>query len=299
MDVADLVAAVIALRWLAGNRIVHFVVLGALIFAFAHGRADSRTKISVPRAYVDGLRVAQAHKLGVPRLSDERAGDVERRAIEDEVLYREALRLGLDRDDAVLRQHLVEKMLLLAEDLAGASREATRDELVAYYERTRDRWRLAEGVHLVHVFAVKRDTLVRIAADVRAAPRDVPPPLGDAFPHSRDVRGSRVDLAATYGDELADAAMALPAGAWSEPLPSRFGWHLVYVIEHVAGRPASFDEVAARVRLDYAVEQRHAAIARYLAKAFARYQVDIDGAPVTDYAPTERLALRTAPSAED
>jgi peptidyl-prolyl cis-trans isomerase C len=285
-----------------GDRMLHFVLLGALVFAIAHERSASRSKVSLSSAYIDGLRTAQAQKLGVSELSEQRATEVEHRAIEDEVLYREAMRLGLDRDDAVLRQHLVQKMLLLAEDLSGATREATRGELVAYFDRTRDHWRAAEGVHLLHVFATQRDTLVRIADDVRAALAahpGVPPPLGDAFPHSRDLRGSRADLAATYGDELADAAMALPVGMWSEPVPSRFGWHLVFVVEHVPGRAATFEEVADRVRLAYAVELRHAAIARFLTTAFARYDVDVDGVPVTDYTPTQRLGLRSLPSAED
>ncbi len=287
------------MKWLLRERMVHFAVIGAAIFALSRGTSGGRTKISLSASYVAALRAAQAQKLGVATLSDERAAEVERRAIEDEVLYREALRLGLDRDDAVLRQHLVQKMLLLAEDLSGASREPTREELVAYFERTRDRWRLAERVHLVHVFAASRDALLAIADSVRAAPAGVPPPLGDAFPHSRDVRGSRDDLAVSYGDAFADAALALPVGTWSEPVPSRFGWHMIEVIAHEPGRPAEFADVADRVRLEYAVERRHAGIARFLAAAFARYEVDVDGTTVRDYAPTQRLALRTAPSAED
>jgi hypothetical protein len=300
VDVTDLVAAVNHLwRRLRHDRMVHFLVLGALIFAFAHGSTAPPTKISISRTYVDALRAVQAKKLGVAALSDERAAEVEHRAIEDEVLYREALRLGLDRDDAVLRQHLVQKMLLLAEDLSGASREATHDELLAYFAKTRDRWKLAERVRLFHVFATKRDTLVVIGDAVRAAPVDVPPPLGDAFPHARDLRANREDLAATYGDELAEAAMHQPIGTWGAPVASRFGWHLIKVISHDEGRPAAFEEVADRVRLDYAVERRHEAIARFLAKVYARYEVDIDGTPVRAYAPTARLAIRSAPSAED
>jgi hypothetical protein len=73
----------------------------------------------------------------------------------------------------------------------------------------------------------------------------------------------------------------------------------VKIVARDPGRPAAFEEVQDRVRFELTVERRHAAIAQFLQKAFARYQVDIDGAPVTTYAPTERLALRSAPSAED
>jgi hypothetical protein len=152
---------------------------------------------------------------------------------------------------------------------------------------------------VIHVFATKRDTAAAIAGEVRAATSDAPPPLGDAFPRSRDIHATRDDLAATYGPEFTDAVGALPPGVWSEPIPSRFGWHLVKVIDHDAGRLASFDEVAAKVRLELTVERRHAAIANYIDHAFARYRVDISGQRVRALVPTERLALRAEPSAED
>ena len=285
MDVADLVAAV--MRRLARERLVHFALIGILIFAIARP-GERPTKIALSRDYIAALEAAQAQRMPA------RPGEVERRAIEDEVLYREALRLGLDRNDGVLRQHLVQKMLLLAEDLGGASREPTRAEIEAFFDRTRDRWRVAERVHLIHVFATTRETL--LALDLGTG--DEPPPLGDAFPRSRDVRGSRDDLAATYGDDFANAALAAPVGAWSAPIPSRFGWHSIKILEHAQGRPAELAEVADRVRLELAIERRHAAIATFLEQAAKRYTIEVDGAPV-DFRPTPRLALRSEPSAED
>jgi hypothetical protein len=299
VDVADLVAAVTALRALARERLVHFAAIGLVIFAIARGPGDRSTRISLSRDYLGALEAAQARRTGVPALSGDRTVEVERRAIEDEVLYREALRLGLDRDDRIVRQHLVQKMLLLAEDLGGASREPTRAEVEAYFERTRDRWRVAEGVHLIHVFAAKRETLLGLADQLAATPAGTPPAVGDAFPRSRDVRGSRDDLAATYGDTFADAAFAAPLGTWSTPVASRFGWHLIEVVDHTPGRPAELAEVAGRVRLELAVERRHAAIATFLDQAARRYTIDIDSTPVVDYQPTRRLALRSEPSAED
>jgi parvulin-like peptidyl-prolyl isomerase len=86
---------------------------------------------------------------------------------------------------------------------------------------------------------------------------------------------------------------------WSDPVESRFGWHRVKVLEHAPGQPGSFDAVADRVRLEYAIERRHEAIARFLDQALRRYQVDIDGAPLRGYSPTRRVAVRSTPSGED
>jgi hypothetical protein len=295
VDVADLVAAV---KRLLADRLVQFFAIGAVIFLVA-GSPSAPDDIALTRDYLASLEAAQAQRLGVAALSAEKRGEVERRAVEDEVLYREALRLGLDRDDAVVRRHLVQKMLVLAEDLGGASREPTADDVRACYDESRERWRVDERVRFVHVFGIDRATLVALDAAVRNVPGDAPPPLGDAFPRTRDVRGGRADVAATYGDAFADAVVALPVGAWSAPIRSRFGWHLVRVIGHDGGRPAELAEVYGQVRLACAVERRHAAIARFVTAAAARYRITIDGDRVDGVAPTERVALRTLPSAED
>jgi peptidyl-prolyl cis-trans isomerase C len=300
LELAHLVVAVRRLTRLLRSRIVHFAAAGGVLFVVAPPADDSR--VSLTGHYLETLHAAQAHRLGVEQLSVERAEEVDRRALEDEVLYREAMRIGLDRDDGVVREHLIQKMLLLAEDLGGAAREPTGDELRAYFERTRERWRQDERVHLVHVFATRKELAAGLTGVLRtadAAHPDFPPPLGEAFARSRDVRGTRDDYAASYGAPFADAVFALPPGEWSPPLESRFGWHRVKVLQHSPGAPASFDDVRDRVRLEYSVVRRHEAIARFLAQAFRRYHIDVDGTPVRDYSPTERLALHSAPSAED
>jgi len=301
VDLSHLVAAVrrIGIRLLR-DRLVHFAAAGGLLFALAP--AVDRTHVSLSGGHLQSLHAAQAKRLGVPELSEERAAEVDRRALEDEVLYREAMRLGIDRDDGLVREHLIQRMLLLAEDLGGASREPTRAEVRAYFDRTPERWQKDERVHLVHVFATRQPLAASLADAVRAADTahpDAAPAVGEAFARGRDVRGSREDFAASYGEPFAVAVFALRPGEWSPPLESRFGWHLVKVVQHTPGAPASFDEVYDRVRLEYAIVHRHEAIAHFLEQAFKRYHVDIDGAPVRGYLPTERLALRSTPSQED
>src|SRR5438105_4030229 len=96
--------------------LLHFVVIGAVIFAVAPKREDPR-RVEVSSAQLHAFESSQALRDGVAALDPARAHEVQSRAIEDEVLYREAVRLGLDRDDAIIRQRLIQKLLLLVEDL--------------------------------------------------------------------------------------------------------------------------------------------------------------------------------------
>lgn len=286
---------------LARHRLVYFAVLGSALFAIAPPSRSAK-KVSIGADYLASLQGAEAAKLGVIELPVQARHDVERRAIEDEVLYREALRLGLDRDDAVIRQHLIQKVLVLAEDLAGASREPSEDEIRAYFQQHLDSFRHAQEEHLIFVFATRREVLIGLADAVDAAEAERPgvaPPLGDAFPMTRDVRASRRDLESTYGESFARAAFEMPVHVWSEPTLSRFGWHLVKVLDRTEGRPETFEEARGRARLELAVERRHEAIARFVERALARYDVDVAGTKVTDHTAMRRLAMRGSPSGED
>jgi hypothetical protein len=283
------------------GRVVQFLTLGAILYALAP-KSDVPGRVSISKSYLDSLYSAQAERLGIVRLDPQAESEVERRAIEDEVLYREALRYGLDRDDGIVRQHLIQRMLIVAEDLSGASREPTLEQMRAYFEANRARYRVADAMRAIFVFGVDRAALAGLRGDAQSAEASrpgVPPPLGDAFPRSRDVRGSKADFAATYGEEFADALAALPVGVWSDPLRSRFGYHLVKVLGHEAGRLSSFDEVAERVRLDLTADRRRDATAHFVKRAFAHYEVDVAGVRVRNVEPTKRLALRSQPSRED
>src|ERR1700689_2940705 len=192
------------LRRLARSSLVHFILLGALVFAIAPPARAARRRIVVSSQEVAELQSAEAQRLGVPKLSDAEAREVETRTIEDELLYREAIRLSLDRDDPLVKQRLVQKHLMLVEDLGGASRTPTNEELRAYFDETRDRWRRSTRLHIVHVFATGGAALPPAAV----LPASGVPPLGEPFPYPREMTAPREQIARVFGSSFADAVVA-------------------------------------------------------------------------------------------
>jgi parvulin-like peptidyl-prolyl isomerase len=93
-------------------------------------------------------------------------------------------------------------------------------------------------------------------------------------------------------------ARAAP-GAWSEPIASKYGFHLVRVIERQGEGPASFEARHDDLRLAYLIARREDATAEYLRRAFARYRVSVGDRPMLALPRTARTAARNAPSAED
>lgn len=278
---------------LVRSRLVQFLVLGGAIFALAP-RPPSQRDLALDGATFAALEKAEAQRRGVPVLGPEEANEVRTRAIEDEILYREALRLGLDRNDGVVRQRLIQKVLFLAEDLAGVARPPSEAELRAFFEATRSQWKRPARVRLIHVYAApeRQEWLAglggAVAAAEAAAPGE-PPPLGEAFPLPRTVVMTREDLEAAYGEPFAASVFELGPGAWSEPIRSKFGWHLVKVLERAEAGPADFEDVRGTLPLTYLVARKKQAAADFLRRAAARYRITVDGRPIA--APPSRGRL--------
>jgi peptidyl-prolyl cis-trans isomerase C len=291
-----------ALREAAGNRLVQFLVLGGLLFLAAPGAPDDDRAVRLDSARIERLGQREATRRGLQGATRALRDEVRSRAVEDAVLLREARRLGLDQDDAIIRGRLIQKMLFIAEDLGGASRPLSEPDLRAFFAAHRDRYRQPPRLRFVHVFARGPERLEADRAAVLRFEAEHPgaiPPFGEGFPVGRRVDASAADLERRWGAGFAAAARSLPLGSWSGPIASSYGHHLVKVLAREPGRTASFDEVREKLRLDLLVARRADAVARFVARALARYEVTVDGQRVTALGPTGRVAVRTAPSAED
>ena len=190
------------------------------------------------------------------------------RFVRDEVLYREALRLGLDQEDAVVRQRMVAKMDMSASAAAEAA-EPDETTLRAFYEANAARYAGEAQVSFAQAYFAN-------AAAARAA-------LG-----AGTVRGEAISLPGAvtqmpmgevqirFGEEFARALAAIePGEAWQGPVRSGFGWHLVRLTDR-RGEPLDYDAVRERVANDWRSEQ----VAARKAKAFdilrSAYRVEID-----------------------
>jgi hypothetical protein len=283
---------------LLGNRVVQFLSLGALIFFIAPRQETSRD-IVLTRETLDALERAQADKRG--RVD---ALEVDERAIEDELLYREALRIGFDRNDPVVRQRLIQKVLFLAEELEGAADPPKDAELERFFASNRARWLKGARYHLRQVFL--KDEVALEALAKRIETKEISDAelrrLGDPCPMPREIAATIEELAAWFGRDFAEqiARRGTSETARSTWIArSAFGSHLVTLEGIDPGRMAAFAEVKDRVREVYVTQRREDAIARYLEKAFGRYRVSVGGSRIASITPLRRLAFRTESSGED
>jgi hypothetical protein len=272
-------------RRLLREPLLHVVVLGVLLFALNRAVAPpgADEEIVVPPDAIAAMREEFRRRTNrVPSATDEQA--MLERWIDDEVLVREALALGLDRGDAVVRRRLIQKMEYLIENTEPVA-APTDAELATYLAANAARYAAPARVSLTHVF-VSAQRAGAGAADEAAALRAQleagadPSGLGDPFPRGGEVRlHSQAELASTFGAAFAAEVVRLTEGAWSPPIRSSFGVHVVRVTEKRAGAEPTLAAVRAQVERDWREDRRRLLDREARARLRARYHVRTEPAP--------------------
>jgi hypothetical protein len=307
------------MRWLRAP-LVHFVVGGAVLFGLAHPRPVA-APVVLTAADVTRMRSDYTRETGLePTRADEAA--LVDKAVEEELLFREALARGLDRDDRSVRNWLVEQMRVLSGDrqddpeqlyvraralgldrtdlvvrrilvqkmrlLAARTDEhvPADDDLATFYAAHRDEYRTPDRLTFWHVFvsadahgaALDRDAQAllerlrragRPAADARAA--------GDPFAVPAHVVGqSTAQIAKVFGADFARAVAGVAEDAWTGPVASPFGVHLVWVERRDAGGPPSFAAVRGRVLERWRDAERARRLVTLLDELKRRYPLEVD-----------------------
>jgi len=263
---------------------VHFLVLGTALFllynALSGAKGGSERRIVVNDATVAAIVRQHQVTWKRPPTPAELKGLVEAH-VRDEVLYREGLAMGLDRDDAVIRRRVQQKLGVVAEE--SMARAAPTDaELQDHLDKHAGRYvrPAVVGFEQVMFDPLKRRATLRADIDnALARLRDgaSPDAMGDSslLPASTDTIAADL-LAREYGDGFSAALMALPIGTWSGPVASGYGTHLVRVNHRTLARAASLVEVSAAVAGDWEGDRRAQASDAFYRNALKKYDVVID-----------------------
>jgi peptidyl-prolyl cis-trans isomerase C len=202
--------------------------------------------------------------------------------VREEILYREALALGLDKGDTIVKRRMAQKMEFLFEDVA-ALREPTADDLKVWFEKNSERFRLPARATFRHLYFSPDRRGPRARADaaqglekVAGKPGDAPEAtaLADRFMF-QDYYADRSfdDVAKTFGPPFTQALFGIRPGVWAGPIESGYGWHLVWVDALTPARVPAFDEVERDVKTGWVEDQRAQIRQRAFEAMRGRYQV--------------------------
>jgi hypothetical protein len=267
--------------------LVHFLVLGALLFAYFEwrggGSGPGSTRITITPGLVQHLASGFARTWQRPPTDVELKGLIDDH-VKEEIAVREATALGLDRDDTIIRRRLRQKLEFLIEDAVDQV-PPTDAELEAWLETHADAFRAEARVALRQVFlstehrgAQARPDAEKLLARLRAAGADARiDALGDpSMLPSELPLGPLSEVARAFGTDFAARIDAVEPGQWTGPLESPFGLHLVLVAERIPPSTPALAEVRPLVEREFSAERRRAQLEALYGRLLEKYTVTIE-----------------------
>jgi len=259
--------------------LLHFLLIGLLLFVvygWLTPAARTGARIVVTQAMVDNMTLEYRTRWSRPPSEQELSGLVDA-YVRDEILYREGVVLGLDRDDPVIKRRVRQKLEVIAEE--QLAREAPTDaQLVAYLEKNAKGFTQPGTVSFEQIYFAAATPAAQVAAALTAALRGSDPVrLGQPTMLPPGAKNARLDLVARdFGLEFAAELEKLPVDTWAGPVSSAFGQHLVRVTARTAARIPPLADVRAAVAREWENERRIASLAENDKALRQRYEVVID-----------------------
>lgn len=273
--------------------LVHFLLLGTILFGvYAYverGRPAGEPSRQIQLSLDDLSQIALLFQAQWQRQpTPEEFGRLVESKVQEEVLYREGLAMGLDKDDEIVKRRMVQKMQFLAEDVAAAH-PPSPDELRAFYDANHDRFAEPPRASFRHLYFSPDRRGTRAREDAAAAlarlagqPEDtkLAASVADPFMFQDYYRDRAPDsLGKEFGPKFAIAVAKLSPGSWQGPIESGFGWHLVFVDTLIPGRIPAFEEIEPDVRTAWLGEQKTKAWDEAYKDMRAKYTVLLPAAP--------------------
>ena len=282
------------MKKLLRDPLLHFLVLGLGLYAlYELSGEQSENEILIDRdallTYLQYQSVAfdrEQFELFLDDMSPRETADLIDEAARQEILYLEALAMGLDRDDYIIRSRLVQKLWYLAEGFASNAEGLGEEAIEAYFEAHKATYEFDPLITFTHVFfnAERRgwDEARSLAQSKLRELNDGQVPFeesaahGDRFPYFVNYIARPPQLVASHlGAETTDALFQHPSDAtrWRGPFESRFGTHLVLITDQQARRMPDLTEIRDRVEADALAVRAREQTAAAIDEIVAGYQV--------------------------
>ena len=267
---------------------LHFLLIGLALF-LVHSwvqkgaRENDPKTVSVDEAKLDVLRADFRRQFNRPPNPGEDSLLLAEKA-QDEILFREALEMGLDEGDEIIRRRLILKMEFFMEDIPGLEPPSDA-ELEAFLKANPDRYRIPAQAAFTHLFfnasrhgpqtgkyaarilsRLRRGSLTAEAAADHADPFIVETPPGAM---------AETEIAKAFGPEFARLVFVTDTGSWQGPIPSAYGKHLVLIRERRDGKAMDLAEAKPKLVSDLSEMKKARARAEFLEELRRKYSVEI------------------------
>lgn len=263
--------------------IIHFILIGTVLFFLIQGLRETETpedlKIQLTADQVTGIASQFEQTWMRPPTEIELTALVDRH-IRNKVAFREAMKLGLDQDDAIINQRLRMKLELMLDNMTSLA-VPSDPVLTTFLQENPDRFAVDPRITFQQVYLNpdKHADLNEAATtalnrlEQGARPEEVGDPTLIGYSFDQVSQGN---IERQFGGAFAEQLIAMEPGNWKGPIFSGLGGHLVKITQRQAGRLPELSEVRAEVEREWmSIRQKELKDAAY-AKLLEQYEVTIE-----------------------
>ena len=268
---------------------VHFLVLGALIYG-GYGLLNDDQPAADPKAITitsGEIRWLQDswQKRWKRQPTDAELEGLVKQHLRERVLHREAVSMGLDKEDIVVRRRLVQKLEFLTRDLIQIE-EPTTEQLAAFLAEKSETYEIPARVTLTHVFYNPEQRPNTVDKDIQADLVNLTsnsvdpvraPEFGDRFLMQHVFTDYTFrELNRLFGQEFSKQIAGQEPGRWFGPVRSGYGQHLIYVHRVSEARQPELDTIKAKLVDDWKTARRAELQEKFVDGILSRYSVTIE-----------------------
>ena len=195
--------------------------------------------------------------------------------VEEEILYREALKLGLDRDDRIIKRRLAQKISFLKQESIPDS--PSNNDLIKYFNENNDKYFIDSKYTFSHYFfSNENNSFERSSKAYTDLLNNISINSDPFFLGKNFVDVSERKIKSEFGEGFSSNLINVELNKWIGPLESPFGHHIIYVRNYTEGYLPNITSVLKQVEVDFLQTQRDEAIKNYLNQIRSNYKIYIN-----------------------
>ena len=195
--------------------------------------------------------------------------------VEEEILYREALNLGLDQDDKIIKRRLAQKISFLKQESIVDT--PSNNELLDYFNKNKDKYFIEPTFTFTHYyFSNENDALERSNEATNQISKNLDVTSDPFFLGKNFVDVSLKSIKSDFGENFATYFNNFKINEWSGPVESAYGYHIILVINSHDGYYPDITVVLKQVEIDLLQSKRDKAVSEYLDNIKSEYKIYIN-----------------------
>ena len=256
------------------NKLFIFFIIGIFLYLIDIGlNSDEDKNIYISDQEVISLINAWKSQVGREPTDDE-ISRIINNLVQEEILYREALNLGLEREDKIIKRRLAQKISFLKQE--SILKDFSQKEIIDFYKANRDKYYVPGLYTFTHKFFSSSSNSKERAQNHlnnsnRLYENSDPFFLGKNF-----AQTSSLEINSNFGSNFSLYFENSPINQWIGPYKSSFGHHNLYITEYTPGFHPNLDDIYDQVMVDLNQLKRDSAISDFIKEVGSEYSVIIN-----------------------